>query len=321
MNIEKRGKKYRIREMVGGKTYSVMTTYKPTNKEARQLLDEEEEKSFSIKTSVVNSIREYIEVKKNILSPSTIFGYQKIINQLEKKYREFAITDIRDIKKIDLQNFVNQVAKNHSPKTTRNIFGLVKVSLEMFTDINYKITLPQRIKKEPYIPSQKEVAMLWEYSKNTKYYIPIKLASYGLRFSEIIGLDVSDVYEDKIYVHQARVQVDGQLITKTTKTYSSTRYVAVEKEICDLIKSQGIVYNGSRSSVNRFIYNFCVSHQINYFSIHKLRHFFASVFSHIPNQYLGWTSRVMQDTYVHRLQDVSYADEIRSKMAQIKTMV
>lgn len=77
MTIEKRGKSYRIKEMVMGTTYTVTVPYKPSKKEAYELI----QAKINHAPGVMNfreASREYIETKKAVLSPSTITGYESI---------------------------------------------------------------------------------------------------------------------------------------------------------------------------------------------------------------------------------------------------
>lgn len=63
---------YRIRKMYKGKTYTVVTDYKPTQKEAIQLMADELDKVREKHTHMTfkDAAREYIDAKYNVLSPS-----------------------------------------------------------------------------------------------------------------------------------------------------------------------------------------------------------------------------------------------------------
>lgn len=63
-----------------------------------------------------------------------------------------------------------------------------------------------------------------EYAEGTKYEMPIILACYGLRRSEICALTLEDINGDTVSVTKALVQNENrEWIVKTTKTTASIR--------------------------------------------------------------------------------------------------
>lgn len=77
---------YRMRKMYKGTTYTVITEYKPTQKKALQLLAAEMDKVQTRKTHMTfrEASDKYIEVKENVLSPSTITGYRGIQQRISE---------------------------------------------------------------------------------------------------------------------------------------------------------------------------------------------------------------------------------------------
>lgn len=128
----------------------------------------------------------------------------------------------------------------------RNYHGFISAVLGTFCP-NLKIctTLPQKVKNEPYIPSDDDVRRILEYAKETKYEIPIILACYGMRRSEICALTPDDIDGDVVTINKAKVQNQShEWVTKTTKTTASTREIIIPVEIANRIREQGYVYNG-----------------------------------------------------------------------------
>ena len=85
MKIEKlKSGSYRIRKMYKGVTYSVVTDYKPTQREAIKLLDQEMDKvqNKKIRMSFEEASNRYIESRSNVISPATVRGYQSIVRNL-----------------------------------------------------------------------------------------------------------------------------------------------------------------------------------------------------------------------------------------------
>lgn len=69
---------------------------------------------------------EDIESKRNVLSPSTIREYCRILEHMPEK---FLCLNVHDITQIDIQTEINRLAKELSPKTVRNRHGFISAVL------------------------------------------------------------------------------------------------------------------------------------------------------------------------------------------------
>ncbi len=312
MKIEKlKSGSYRIRKMYKGVTYTVVTNYKPTQKEAIQLLATEMDKAVVKKERMTfeTAAREYMAVKENVISPSTIRGYSSILRNLSSGFVEMIISDITSI---DVQKEVNRYSNGHSAKSTRNASGFISAVLGMYCpNAILNTTLPQKAKSEPYIPSDDDVKKVVEASRGTRYEIPILLAAYGMRRSEICALTLEDIGEDSITVSKAKVaDKNNKWVIKTTKTADSTRTIYVPEDITQKIRNAGEVYGGDPASISEYLARTQDKLGIPRFSLHKLRHYYASM-SHslgIPDQYImqsgGWkTDSVLKSVYQHAMDD------------------
>ena len=246
---------YRIRKMYKGKTYTVITDYKPTQKEAIQLLAEKLDKTPAAKSEHLTfrvASEKYIEMKSNVLSPRTIKEYTETPSRLSDSFNELLISDITQQ---DIQKEINTLAKNKSPKTVRNYHGFISAVISAFRpDMKIYTTLPQKRKSEPYIPSDDDVKCILDCAKGTVYEIPIVLACYGLRRSEICALTIDDVDGDTVSINKALVlDKDKNWVVKTTKTTASTRTIVIPSHIADLIRTQGYVYNGHPNNITDFL--------------------------------------------------------------------
>ena len=97
---------YRIREMVNGKLYSLTVKKKPTDRVARQLLDEKIENSTIYGGNTFKTAADtYIEAKSNILSPSTIRGYKSMLRNIPE---DFLRMDCGDIDTLTAQKKLNE---------------------------------------------------------------------------------------------------------------------------------------------------------------------------------------------------------------------
>ncbi len=302
---------YRIRKMYKGQMYTVVFASKPTQKEAMLAMAKELEKIQTKHKSMTfqAATEEYIESRRNVLSPSTIRGYRGILKQIPDS---FAGKNVHDITAIDVQKEVNRFSNGHSPKSVSNYHGLISAVLGMFCpNLKLNTTLPQKVKNEPYIPSADDIKCILQHAKGTQFEIPIILACYGMRRSEICALTPNDINGDIVTINKAMVQDEKKKwVIKTTKTTAGTRDIVIPIEIANIIHKQGYVYKGHPNSITCYLTKLQDSLNIPHFSIHKLRHYFASEMSAIgiPEADIlkmgGWeTDRVMKTIYRHSMID------------------
>ncbi len=302
---------YRVRKMYKGKIYTVIFEGKPTQKQAMLEMAKKLESAQGNHQSMTFKVaaEKYIESKRNVLSPSTIRGYNGIIKQISDSFLDGSIYDITAL---DVQKEINRYSKDHSPKSTYNLHGFISAILGMFCpNIKLNTTLPQKLKNEPYIPSDDDVRKIIEHSKGTSFEIPIALACYGMRRSEICALTTDDINGDVGHINKAMVQDENRnWIIKTTKTTTSTREIIIPTQIAERIREQGYVYDGHPGKISDYLYRTQKKLGIPRFSIHKLRHYFASKMSSlgIPEADImrmgGWeTDHVMKSVYRHSMME------------------
>lgn len=321
MKIEKANKNsYRIRKSYKGKVYSITVPYKPTQKEALELMAEKlNNVSVDIRhMTFKEAYLAYVDTKRNILSPSTIKGYESIYNVLPDPFKEECINDITQI---EIQKLVNDYSANHSPKTTFNMYSFVRTIIVFFRpQFNIVVTLPQRIKKEPYIPTESDIKAIIDYAKGTNYEVALRLACLGMRRSEICALTLDDINGNELNINKALVQNENkEWIVKPTKTTESTRTIYITDDLCELIKEQGL-FHLHPANITKFLYKAQKDLGIPSFGIHKLRHFYAS-YSHalgVSDIYVmeacGWkTPTTLNQVYKHALADRS--KEIQKNVA------
>ncbi len=314
MKIEKRGEdSYRVRKMYKGKMYTVTFDYKPTQKEAMQAMAAELDKVQSAAKQRGMDFQaaavEYIDAKRNVLSPTTIRGYHSAMKSISD---EFKHSNIHDITALDVQVEVNKLTKERSPKTVRNYHGFISAVLGVFCpNLKLTTTLPQKVKNEPYIPSDEDVRRILERTRGTEYEIPLVLACYGMRRSEILALTPGDLDGDIIRIDKAKVMDEKkEWVLKTTKTTASSREIIIPGEIADKIREQGYIYKGHPNNITRYLETTEDALGIPRFPMHKLRHYFASKMSamNIPEADImrmgGWeTDYVMKNVYRHSMME------------------
>ena len=303
---------YRIRKMYKGKTYTIVTEYKPTQKEALQLMAAELDKvqAKCKRMSFEIAAHEYIESKSNVISPSTEREYLGTLRRLSDTFKSF---NLYDITQSEIQKEINRLAKTLSPKTVRNYHGFISSVLSIYRpELKISTTLPQKRKNEPYIPSDKEVRIILEGATGTMFEIPILLGCYGLRRSEICALDINtDLEGNVLHINKAMVMdKEKKWVIKSTKTTASTRDVIIPDYLAEKIRNQGFVYKGHPNSISDYLTRSQNKYNMEHFSLHKLRHYFASKMSslNIPEADImamgGWeTDHVMKTVYRHALEE------------------
>ena len=305
MNIEKLPSgNYRIRQMKNGHSFSITLDHKPTIYEAEQLI---KEKSDTKNITFEKACRNYIDAKSNILSPSTIVAYESIMRNTS---RDLLKTKLPNLNNQILQQEVNEYAAHHSAKSTRNFNGFI-MSVVNFYALNIKSPyLPPKSPKTVFIPSEEQVKQIYDEIKGTKYEVAIILASMGLRRSEICALTLNDLKGNTLTINKALVQDrNKKWVIKTTKTADSTRTIQVPDYVVNLIREQGYVYEGFPGQIYKTLTDIEKKLDIPHFSLHKMRHFFASYMHQLGytdkqiQAFGGWkTDGVMKTVYQHEME-------------------
>lgn len=300
---------YRVRKMYKGETYSLVFDHKPTQKEALQAIAAELDK---VKTKYDRltfraAAGEYVEMKRNVLSPKTIKEYLGMADRLPEWFQNLPLSDITQV---DINRVVNEISKDKSPKTVQNFHGLISTVLGTFKkDMKIDTTLPQKEKNEPYIPSQSEVRAILKEIEGSMFEVAIWLGCYGMRRSEICALTLDDIEGDVVHITKAIVQDENKKwVLKVNKTTESTRDIIIPQELADKIRDQGYVYKGYPNSITIYLSKVEKRLGIQHFSLHKLRHYFASQMSElgVPEADIlklgGWeTDHVMKEVYRHSM--------------------
>jgi len=297
-------KSWRITEMRNGVRIRITIDHKPSDREAQDLIHNKLG-IVNDKTPFIRAAENYIEAKSRILSPSTIRGYRAVLRNMDMS---FLNTPLDKITLPKLQTLVNTVAISHTPKTVRNVNGLVMSVLKFYGSDVKSPTLPQKEKKPVYIPTEEEVKAILNDVKGTKYEVAFILGTMGLRRSEICALSKDDLSGNVLTINKALVQnTDNEWVIKTTKTTDSTRTIVVPDYVANLINEKGIIEYGPHA-----IYQALQRTQrrlgIQQFPFHKLRHFFASYMHDLGysdkqiQEFGGWkTDAVMKTVYQHAM--------------------
>lgn len=312
MKIEKRKSgSYRVRKMCNGKVINLTFDHKPKQSEILEALSDklaQDEVVSNDKLTFRQAAEKYTDMKRNVLSPSTIRDYVKYPDRLSEW---FVNMNLYDINQIAINKQVNELSSDKSPKTVRNYHGFISAVLGTFRpDMKISTTLPQKRKYEPYAPSKEDVSRILEYVRahEPDYYIPLCLACYGLRRGETCALTPDDIEGDVIHITKSKAMNENkEWVVKCTKTTSGERDVIIPEFLAEMIRNQGYVFNGHPNQILKCLQRVQTKLEIPKFSLHMLRHYFAAVLSETCDEATvlelgGWQSdHVMKRVYRYSL--------------------
>lgn len=267
---------WRVQVQINGKRHSLTFDKKPSAMDV-SLRIAELETCCPDKGSFKQCALSYMEAKSNVLSPSTKRGYYSFINSVIPD--DFLNKQINDITQIDVQMLINKYASDHAPKTVRNLHGFVSAILSEFRPrMVINTTLPQKIVKDDYIPTEKDIMRILEASKNDKrYHVCFQLGILGMRRSEICAASLDKIEGNILHIDSALVvDQDNNWVTKLTKTDAGTRDIYLPDQLIEEIKENGYIYDGHASAIIKALHRYQDKLGIERFTFHKLRHFYAS---------------------------------------------
>lgn len=284
----------------------------PTKKEAEFLANEwlTGRKALPLEEKTVRqAIADYIDLKRDILSPKTVDTYDIT---LRRQYSDdFLSRKLSEINGVIVQAEVNRMTALFSPKTVHNAHGLFASALKTYyPELRYNITLPVIQKRVRKLPTAEEIIPLF---RGSEIELVVLLAVWlGLRMGEIRGLRKSDFADGVILIQRTKVTLsDGTHIEKdTAKTRDSRRPLEVPAPIMRLVEALpdgNITDLNGRQIYDRFVDTLAKA-GITGVTFHDLRHVNASTMLKlgIPDKYAmergGWSTtstlkRVYQETF------------------------
>lgn len=253
----------------------------------------------------------YINSRENVLSPRTISEYRK----MRKRYcKDLMEKKIDLIAQDDVQKAINYESLTHSPKTVRNIHGLISATFKAYRpEFALNTALPKKKRVDLYIPTDNEIKQLLDFVKGTEMELPILLAAFGpMRRGEICALESDDISGSIVHVNKNMVlNQDLEWIIKTPKSYAGDRFIDFPNFVAK--KWQGI--HGRIVDLNPDVITKRFEHCLKgaglpHFRFHDLRHYSASI-QHalgVPDAYImqrgGWSNDgVLKAVYRHALSD------------------
>lgn len=316
---------YRITQNEKGIRYRRTVDHKPSKTEAIKLMAEiiGEAKVSATNMTFDQAADAYLQSKSKILSPATIRGYNNIRKMLPDTLSQ---ARIHAITSLTVQSAINDLTGVRGAKTLQNYASFIMTVLDFVgVEIKHPKT-PQKKKMTPYIPTKEDVSMIFAHIKGKEEEIAIILAAHGLRRSEIAALTLNDLSGNVLTVNKALVQDTNQKwVVKSTKTTDSTRTVIIPDDIADLIREKGYIYNKMPYTINQDLHRAQKELGIPQFSLHKLRHFFAS-YAHdlgISDKAIqemgGWKSdTILRTVYTHAMDMEKKKKEISENISNLR---
>lgn len=236
--------------------------------------------------TVTKAIDDYISIRQNILSPSTIRGYRGI---QRANFQSVMHTRIGTISESRWRSLVNLEAKNYSAKTVKNAWGFMASVIRESTGKEISVNLPQQVPNEHPWLDVEQIPVFLEAIKGREVEIPALLALSSLRRSEIFALTWKDIDLEKglLYVSGAGVlNEDHKIIRKKeTKNCTSRRPVPIIAPLRTALEAAepktGPIYKRSVNWLYRNVNRACADCGLPQVGVHGLRHSFASLAYHL----------------------------------------
>ncbi len=282
----------------------------PTRWQAEMLAAEflETVQTARSKFTVAQAVRGYIDSKKNVLSPSTVYCYEII---LKNRLQMLMPLDIHDVDSFVMQRAINEEAATKTRKTIAEAKNLIGAALKMYgVNPQWNVTLPPKVPKVNELPTAEQVIRM---IRGTEIELPCLLAMWlSLRMSEVRGLQFGDIKDGVLTIQRSKLYLGTQdVIRDLNKTYNSTRRLVVPAYIQSLIDR--IPHQSETDFIVPLGYKQIKNHltrlaKANGYQLtfHQLRHLNASIMLMlgIPDKYAmergGWSSNgVLKSVYQH----------------------
>ena len=268
------------------------------------------------------ALEKYIDSKRNILSPTSIRGYETL---LRNAYPSLLDIKTKRINQEMVQKWANEYTLNHSPKTVSNAHGLLVSVLSVYEpSLRLRTKLPQAKQRDIYTPSDDDITTLLKHIKGTELEKAVLLSAFGtLRRGEICALTDKDISGNTIIINKSMVRSNnGGFVIKTPKTTSSYREIVYPDFVIKKFEGiEGRLVNMYPEDISKNFGKILKDAGLPHFRFHDLRHYSASIMHAIgiPDQYImergGWKSdKVLKAVYRNIISDEQkkFTDQINS---------
>ena len=264
--------------------------------------------------TVGEAIDNYMLLKSNVLSPSTLRGYRVI---RRTRLQSLMDVDVHKVNSFELQKAINEDAARIGHKSLIAAKSLVSAALKLYEiNTDWNVTLPP---KKPIRKNLPSAQLIIDAIKGTDMELPCLLAMWlAMRMSEVTGLKFKDIDENGVYVNRSLVYAgkgDGYVEKDVNKTLNSTRQVPLSPYLMHMIEQiphkseDDYIIQMNRQTIYKHYKKLIREHGID-ITFHDLRHMSASVMVllGIPDKYAmergGWsTTHTLKRIYQHTFSD------------------
>lgn len=267
--------------------------------------------------TVGEAIDDYIKSTKRTLGASTIRTYTSI---RRSAFQEIMDVPINEVTSIMLQKAVDNYAKNHAPKTTKERYSLIVSCIAVYDKkAEFNVTLPKPKKEKIEIPTKQEVMTLLECAKGTDVEIPLYLiALCGMRPCEVSALMIEDIDFKKgtAYIHQdfVRDEHNRPVLQDNTKTPAGTRTIHLFEPVLKVLKplegKKGFVTPLLPDYIYRRNDKLIRTNRLKYYKPYTYRHYCVSVMLRmgVPKKYIAdfighESENLIEKIYGHIMED------------------
>ena len=118
----------------------------------------------------------YISLRSAVISPATLREYKR---SAKKDLQGLMSCNISKLTQEMIQSAINEEALSHSPKSVRNMHGLLSAVLGVYRpDFILRTDLPNKVRPSIYVPTDKEVETLIKRVSGTQMEIPVLSAAF-----------------------------------------------------------------------------------------------------------------------------------------------
>lgn len=272
-------------------------------------------RNFELNKTYGEALDEYIQARSAVLSPSTIREYKR---SRKKDLQSLVNKKIYSITQEDILKAINQESLSHSPKSVRNMHGLLSAVMTTYRpDFSLHTDLPKKVRPQMHIPTDQDVQKLMEIVMDTPLEIPVLLAAFGpMRRGEICALDSDHIFGNIVHVEYSLALNDkNQWVKKPPKSIAGNRYIEFPDFVIEKLHGKtGRIVTLSPSQISDRFSKMLKCSGLSKFRFHDLRHYSASI-QHalgIPDAYImqrgGWgNDAVLKNVYRHAMESEAKA--------------
>lgn len=272
-------------------------------------------------TTVRDAIDKYIK-RCELLSPSTVFGYQKALRRnifpqlMDQRVSDLTKEIVQDAINKESRRISEHTGRRVSAKTIKNEWGLISAALNEICDLRFNVKLPKQQRKIKLYPEPQEVL---DVILGSDIELPCLLSMWcSFSLSELRGLKCSSIRNGCIYIDQVLISLDNIDVEKpNAKTLNRNRAQILPPYLLEKIEALPCYKEYKRTGTDAFLFPY--SRNLLYkhwrkistaagldLTFHDLRHMSASIMLalNIPEKYAlergGWsTPAVMKRVYQH----------------------